>query len=198
MTMKKILYILPAATLIAASILLQPSEAASPSTDARAALVARGDYIVNSLGCADCHTPKRMGANGLEPIRERAFSGHQETDVLPPAPTLPAGPWIATISGDMTAWSGPWGTSFTANLTPDQETGLGKWSEETFLATIRSGRHMGRGREILPPMPVEAINHMTDEDLRAIFAYLQSLPPVKNKVPAPITPPAAGAVPAAR
>ena len=50
---------------------------------------------------------------------------------------------------------------------------------------------MGRGREILPPMPIEQLNHMTDEDLRAVFAYLQSLPPVKNKVPAPIAPPAA-------
>jgi len=91
----------------------------------------------------------------------------------------------------MTAWSGPWGTSFTANLTPDPETGLGKWTEETFLSTVRSGRHMGRGREILPPMPIEQLNHMTDDDLRAVFAYLQSLPPVKNRVPAPIAPPAA-------
>ena len=188
--MNKILYILPAAALIVASMLLQPTQAASPLND-RAALVARGDYIVNSFGCADCHTPKKFGPNGLEPIRERAFSGHQESEVLPPAPVLPAGPWIATVSGDMTAWSGPWGTSFTANLTPDEETGLGKWTEETFLSTVRSGRHMGRGREILPPMPIEQLNHMTDEDLRAVFAYLQSLPPVKNKVPAPIAPPAA-------
>jgi mono/diheme cytochrome c family protein len=191
--MNKILFILPAATLIAAVLLLQPSHAASPTgedarADAHAALVARGDYIVNSFGCADCHTPKKFGPNGPELIRERAFSGHMETDVLPPAPALPPGPWIATVSGDMTAWSGPWGTSFTANLTPDPETGLGKWTEETFLSTVRSGRHMGRGREILPPMPIEQLNHMTDDDLRAIFAYLQSLPAVKNRVPAPLPP----------
>ena len=52
-----------------------------------------------------------------------------------------------------TAWSGPWGVSFTANLTPDPETGLGRWTLRNFMDTIRSGRHMGRGRPILPPMP---------------------------------------------
>jgi mono/diheme cytochrome c family protein len=190
MTMNKILYILPAATLIAAAILLQPTRAASPS-DAHAALVARGDYLVNSYGCADCHTPKKFGPNGPELDRERAFSGHPESLVMPPAPALPPGPWMVAAAGTLTAWSGPWGTSFSANLTPDAETGLGKWTEETFLSTIHSGRHMGRGREILPPMPIEPISHMTDDDLRAIFAYLQSLPPVKNKVPAPIAPAAA-------
>ena len=52
-----------------------------------------------------------------------------------------------------TAFAGPWGVSFTANLTPDKETGLGKWTEEMFIATMRTGRHQGKGRPMLPPMP---------------------------------------------
>jgi hypothetical protein len=96
----------------------------------------------------------------------------------------------------MTAWSGPWGTSFTANLTPDAETGLGTWDADTFVKAIRTGLHMGRGRKILPPMPVEQVANLTDDDLRAVFAYLRSLPPIKNRVPEPIPPAAAPASPA--
>lgn len=191
--MNKIVLILPAAVLVAAAILLQPSHAASPSDaqakpDAHAALVARGSYIVNSACCTDCHTPKKLGPNGPEPDLEHAFSGHPEGMVMPPAPELPPGPWMLAAAGTLTAWSGPWGVSFSANLTPDPETGLGKWTEETFVSTIRSGRHMGRGRQLLPPMPVDQVNNLNDDDLRAVFAYLQSLPPVKNRVPAPIAP----------
>ena len=87
-----------------------------------------------------------------------------------------------------TAFAGPWGTSFTANLTPDDETGLGKWTAETFIATLRTGRHEGKGRPLLPPMPWPMIRTLTDEDLRAVFAYLQSLPPIRNRVPAPVDP----------
>jgi hypothetical protein len=78
--------------------------------------------------------------------------------------------------------------SFTANLTPDPETGLGKWSLRNFKETIRTGRHMGRGRPILPPMPIPMYKHFSDDDLAAIYAYLQSIPPVKNRVPEPLAP----------
>jgi hypothetical protein len=88
-----------------------------------------------------------------------------------------------------TAWSGPWGISYTANLTSDKETGIGKWTEKEFRDTIRTGRHLGRGRQILPPMPIPMYKHFTDADLAAIYTYLQSIPPVKNRVPEP-TPPA--------
>jgi hypothetical protein len=108
--------------------------------------------------------------------------------VLPPAPQLPEGPWVVTVAGSLTAWSGPWGTSFTANLTPDKETGLGLWSLQDFIATIRTGRHLGRGREILPPMPYEQVATLSDEDLGAVFSYLQSLPPISNRVPEPLPP----------
>jgi hypothetical protein len=90
----------------------------------------------------------------------------------------------------MTGWSGPWGVSYTANLTPDVQTGLGSWTDQTFIDTIRNARHMGKGRPLLPPMPADMIAQYSDEDLRAIFAYLQSIPPVSNRVPDP-TPPAA-------
>jgi hypothetical protein len=82
--------------------------------------------------------------------------------------------------------------SFTANLTPDPETGLGKWTEEMFIATMRTGRHQGKGRPLLPPMPFENLGALNDEDIRSVFAYLQSLPPVRNRVPAPVDPPEAG------
>jgi hypothetical protein len=72
------------------------------------------------------------------------------------------------------------------NLTPDSETGLGSWSEQMFIEMSRTGRHMGKGRPVLPPMPVASLTAATDEDLRAIFAFLKSLPPVKNRVPDPV------------
>src|SRR5690606_3940718 len=102
--------------------------------------------------------------------------------------TMPAGPWIVAIAASNSAFSGPWGVSFAANLTPDAETGLGKWTLQTFVQTIRTGRHMGRGRKILPPMPIPMYKHFTDEDLAAIFTYLQSIPAVKNRVPEPLPP----------
>lgn len=92
-------------------------------------------------------------------------------------------------SATNTAWSGPWGTSFTANLTPDPDTGLGRWTVQDFVQTLRTGRHLGRGRPVLPPMPA-AYAQMRDADLQAMFAYLQSLPPVRNRVPVPLPPPA--------
>jgi hypothetical protein len=81
--------------------------------------------------------------------------------------------------------------SFTANLTPDAETGLGRWTVRNFKDTIRTGRHMGRGRPILPPMPIPMYKHMTDEDLEAVFSYLRTIPAIRNHVPEPLPPQAA-------
>lgn len=161
---------------------------APKSRDAQAARIERGRYIVASSACNDCHTPKKFGANGPELDLARLLSGHPQDELLPPAPKLPEGPWMVTTTGGLTAWSGPWGTSFPANLTPDDETGLGRWTEQDFIATIRTGRHMGRGRAILPPMPVEVVANLTDEDLGAVFAYLHSIPAVSNRVPQPLPP----------
>ena len=147
----------------------------------------RGKYLVNTSGCHDCHTPWKMGANGPEPDFTRMLSGHPQDLALPPPPK-PVGPWIAASAATNTAHAGPWGVSFTANLTPDQETGLGKWTLRNFMDTIRSGRHQGRGREVLPPMPIQVYNNFTDTDLSAIFAYLRTIPMITNKVPEPLPP----------
>lgn len=160
---------------------------ATASAQSTAEKVARGKYIVSTSGCHDCHTPWQMGPNGPAPDMSRALSGHPQDFKVPPPPK-PEGPWIAAFAATNTAWSGPWGVSFTANLTPDPETGLGKWTERNFIETIRTGRHMGRGREVLPPMPIMVYNNFTDDDLKAIFAYLQSIPAISNRVPEPLPP----------
>ena len=69
-----------------------------------------------------------------------------------------------------------------------RETGLGKWTLTTFTQAIRTGRHLGRGRQILPPMPFQMYRNFTDEDLAAIFAYLRSIPPIRNRVAEPLPP----------
>lgn len=153
--------------------------------------VERGKHLVLVSGCHDCHTPLKMGANGPAPDFERSLSGHPAQLVMPPAPALPPGPWMTTVSATNTAWAGPWGVSFTANLTPDKETGIGSWSRQNFIDTIRNGRHMGAGRPLLPPMPAVMYANYSDDDLGAIYAYIQSLPPISNKVPAPLPPQAA-------
>jgi hypothetical protein len=160
----------------------------APAAPANKARVERGAYLVTMMGCNDCHTPWKIGAQGPEPDMTRALTGHPADMVMPPPPAA-SGPWIWHGAATNTAFAGPWGVSFTANLTPDPETGLGKWTEDMFLATMRTARHQGKGRPILPPMPVKMIGKANDEDLKSIFAYLQSLAPVKNKVPAPIDPP---------
>jgi mono/diheme cytochrome c family protein len=161
--------------------------AKAQGSGAAADKVARGKYLVSTSACHDCHTPWVMGPKGPEPDMTRALSGHPEGLVMPPAPKLEA-PWVAAFGATNTAWAGPWGVSFTANLTPDQETGLGKWTQRNFVETIRTGRHMGRGRMVLPPMPIAVYRNFTDEDLQSIFAYLQSIPAIRNRVPEPLPP----------
>lgn len=175
--------------LLAASLLLAAPLGAAETDNATADAdkIARGKYLVTIGGCHDCHTPMMMGPEGPQPDMSRALSGHPENLVMPPAPKLEM-PWAFSGAATNTAWAGPWGVSFTANLTPDPDTGLGKWTLRNFKDTIRTGRHLGRGRPILPPMPIPYLKHLTDEDLEAVFAYLQSIPPVRNRVPEPLPP----------
>jgi cytochrome c553 len=149
--------------------------------------VARGGYLVSVIGCDDCHTPKKMGPQGPEPDLSRRLIGHPEDAELPPPPA-PSGPWVASVYWELTAWSGPWGTSYAVNLTPDENTGIGIWTEEMFMKTLREGRHMGTSRPLLPPMPWQVYRNLTDDDLKAVFAYLRTLPPVHNRVPLPVPP----------
>jgi mono/diheme cytochrome c family protein len=162
-----------------------PTPAPTPSKDPR---VERGAYLVRTMGCNDCHTPHKMGPNGAEPDMSRALSGHP-ADLVMPAPPALTMPWAWSAAATNTAFAGPWGVSFTANLTPDPETGLGRWTEDIFIATMKTGRHEGKGRPILPPMPYFVVAALNDDDIRALFAYLQSLRPIRNRVPAPIDPP---------
>ncbi len=149
---------------------------------------ARGEQLVRTMGCHDCHTPWKNGPRGPEPDMSRALTGHPAGLVMPTAPSLPPGPWQSVTSVTRTAWAGPWGVSYTTNLTPDKETGLGTWTAEMFLATMKTGRHQGTGRLLLPPMPYASVAALKDEDIRSLFAYLQSLQPVHNRVPQPVEP----------
>lgn len=157
-------------------------EAARAAGERRQMQIARGQYLVGFGGCNDCHTPWKMGPKGPEPDMSRMLSGHPETMTLGAAPK-PEGGWIWTGAATNTAYAGPWGISYAANLTPDRLTGLGIWDEQMFIKTIRTGRHWGVGRPILPPMPVHAVQTLNDDDLKAIYAYLRSIRPVKNQVP---------------
>lgn len=152
--------------------------------------IKRGEYLVALGGCNDCHSPKVFTQMGPMPDTTKILSGYPADSKLPDVPEGVLGPqqWGALVTNDLTGWVGPWGTSFSRNLTPDPATGLGSWTEEMFVKTIRTGKHMGEGRMILPPMPWQEYAKMTDEDLKAVFAYLQSIPPVENSVPDPISP----------
>jgi len=177
---------LPVLLTLCTTLTALAARAAGPAPNDR---IERGRYLVHTSGCADCHTPLKMGPTGPEPDTARSFAGHPESLAMPPVPALPDGPWRVVSSATNTAWAGPWGVSFTANLTPDVETGLGRWREQDFVQTLRAGRHLGSGRPLLPPMPT-AYGQMTEGDLGAMFAYLKTLPPVHNRVPAPLPPPA--------
>ena len=115
------------------------------------------------------------------------LSGHPEQMGSLPATTA-QGPWLWSGAATNTAFSGPWGVSYAANITPDQNTGLGIWTEEMFVKAIRTGRHMGTSREILPPMPWPAFRNANDDDLKAIYAYLRTIKSVVNHVPDPQPP----------
>ncbi len=156
------------------------------AADSQRALIERGLYMVTAGGCNDCHSPKKMTPRGPVPDEARLLSGHPADEKLPPVPPNLFGPdkWGAITNNNLTGWVGPWGISYASNLSPDPETGTGAWNEELFIRIIRSGKFMGSGRDILPPMPWYEFARLSDADLKAIFAYLKNLKPVKNQVPA--------------
>ena len=176
------------------SLILAPAvsfAAQHKATGGKEALIKRGQYLVTLAGCNDCHTPKKMTPNGPAPDGARLLSGHPADEKLPAIPPNIFGPdkWGAITNNNLTAWVGPWGTSYASNLSPDPETGTGAWNEELFIRILRTGKFMGSGRDILPPMPWQEFAKITDSDLKAIFAYIKSLKPVRNQVPASIPAP---------
>jgi len=164
----------------------QPPHTSSHTSDQ----IARGEFLVTMGGCGDCHTPKLLTLKGPEPDRTRLLAGTPAGSQVPAIPegVLVAGGWGALATADQTIWAGQWGVSFASNLTPDRATGLGNWTEAAFIGTMRTGRHKGVLRPILPPMPWQVLSEQSDDDLRAIFAHLRSIKPINNKVPDPIPP----------
>lgn len=164
------------------------SDVTQPISYTHEEMLKRGQYLVNTSGCHDCHSPKVFTPHGPEPDPARLLSGHPSESPLPKVYKEAMKDWIL-FTPDLTAIAGPWGVSFAANISSD-ETGIGNWSEEQFLRAIKEGRYKGLkgGRQLLPPMPWQVYRTMTDDDLKSIFTYLKSTTAVRNIVPAPISP----------
>jgi mono/diheme cytochrome c family protein len=171
-------------------MILATSSPASSQQPAANAQVERGRYLVTITGCHDCHSPK---VKGMTPDLTRALAGRPGTTPLPSATKDEV-----HASLDLTAWTGPWGFSVASNLTPDPTTGIGtRYSEASFITAMRTGKKPN-GTQMQPPMPQEVYQNMTDEDLRAIFAYLRTVKPIMNPVMAGLKPAAATQKPAAK
>jgi hypothetical protein len=148
-----------------------------------------GEHLVLIGGCNDCHTPKKMGPQGPEPDMSLMLSGHPAQNPPPDIDRKLVESKGLVVTDMLTAWVGPWGVSYTANLTSDA-TGIGNWQEENFMTAIRHGKLKGieSGRPLLPPMPWQMIANMTDDEMKAVFAFLKSTKPIQNVVPAPLPP----------
>ncbi len=137
---------------VVASLTLAVSASAGAAEDE---LVARGAYLVNGpVACGSCHTP--LGPD-FRPIADKTLAGGFHFDEM--------------------AFN-----SYSANITPDKETGIGNWTDAEIIRAIREGAQKD-GRIIFPPMPVPTYNAMSDDDAKAIVAYLRTVKPVSNKVP---------------
>jgi mono/diheme cytochrome c family protein len=189
----KVMVAVPA--LVAMAAFGVKASGATEPPQAKPDMVKRGEYLVNAMGCNDCHTPMKMGAKGPEYDLTHSLAGFDARGAVPPMPPVDGQGEVFALEP---AFAGAWGMSFAANLTPDVETGLGSWTEQQFLDTLRNGRHQGRGRQLLPPMPWPVFGQMTDEDLKAVFAYLKTVTPIKNKVPDPLPPAPMASAPNAR
>lgn len=152
-----------------------------------------GEHLVKVGGCNDCHTPKKMGANGPENDMSLMLSGHPAQ--MPPTDfdVKEAAKKNLIVTQTFTSWTGPWGTTYAANLTSDS-TGIGNWKEEQFLKCLKEKKWMGldNTRPLMPPMSIMPATEMSDDELKAIFAYLKTTPAVKNVAPeAALLPPPA-------
>jgi hypothetical protein len=166
-------------------------EAKAQTSDAKVSnndMVKRGEYLVTIMGCDDCHSPKKFGPNGPEPDMENRLSGHPANMPLGKINTEELKSWVL-FNPTTTAFVGPWGVSYSANISSDN-TGIGSWTEQQFFKAMREGKYKGldNARPILPPMPWPSFSKTTDEDLKAIFSYLKSTKPINNVVPDPVGP----------
>ncbi len=165
-------------------------EESKPVEITQDSLVKRGEYLVSIMGCDDCHSPKNMTAQGPSIDIDHRLSGYpaQRPMAKVDQNVLKNG-WVV-FGGDLTSAAGPWGQSFSANITPDPKTGIGSWTLEQFKRAITEGKAKGleKSRNLLPPMPWQDFRHLHDEDVEAIYTYLLSLKPVENIVPEPKQP----------
>jgi len=138
----------------------QTAQAPAPAAMTHEQKVARGEYLTTIMGCNDCHTPG-------------TFYGAPD--------------FTRKLSGTELGWIGPWGTSYPRNLTPDMETGIGKWSEDDIVKTIRTGQRAD-GTPVLPPMPWPMYTNLSDDDAYSIAAYLKTLPAISHHVPDKLPP----------
>lgn len=152
-------------------------------------LVKRGSYLVNAIGCDDCHSPKIFTDHGSEIDVEHRFSGHLANSPLGKANTSVLKDGYILFANDLTSAVGPWGQSYSANISSDA-TGIGNWTEEQFITALREGKYKGNkeGRSLLPPMPWFVYRNMSDLDLKSIFAFLKTTKPIENRVPGPKSP----------
>jgi hypothetical protein len=152
-------------------------------------LADRGAYLVTIGGCHDCHSPKKMGTQGPEVDENIMLSGYQANRPILKANKAALNEGWALMTLDLTHSVGPWGASFSANLTSDP-TGIGNWTEDQFKKALTEGKYKGMegGRMLLPPMPWQNFVKMEDEDIKSIFAFLKSTKPIQNIVPPPIPP----------
>jgi hypothetical protein len=149
-----------------------------------------GEHLIMIAGCNDCHTPKKMGPAGPEPDPSLTLSGHPAAVPAPDVNRKEVETKGLGVTNDLTVWVGPWGISYAANITSDS-TGIGLWSESQFILCMRKGKWKGveGGRTLLPPMPWQSsFQFMTDDELKAILAYLKTTTPVKNVAPEPSVP----------
>lgn len=146
--------------------------------------VRRGQYLVRIGSCNDCHTPWVFDEDlGMpRPDMTLMLSGHPKGA---PDPQGTLGPEdMGLIGPTFTSFALPFGVVYAPNLTPDEDSGIGTWTEEMFVDIFRKGRHLGGGgRGVLPPMPWFWIRNMSDDDLKAVYAYLLTIPPIYNPVP---------------
>lgn len=188
--MKKTIYILTALTAAISFALIACNDGAArtenPVIISKDSLIKRGSYLVNTMGCDDCHSPKIISPQGFEIDMEHRFGGHQaNTPVGKINKSVMKDGWVLFSMGT-TSYVGPWGLSYSANISSDP-TGIGNWTEEQFIRALREGKSKGlkEGRPLLPPMPWFVYKNLNDTDLKAIFAYLQTTKPVENRVPGP-------------
>ena len=187
--MKKKYYLLLAMTVLITAVIVSCENKETKQIEPAAAitddsLVKRGSYLVTVNGCDHCHTPKKMGPQGPEPDMDRRFSGHPANEPLPPIDTNNVKKGWVNVNMGLTAWVGPWGISYGANISSD-DTGIGAWSEAQFKKAFTEGKWKGMdgNRTLLPPMPWQDFKNFTDQDVKAIYLYLKSTKPVNNIEP---------------